>query len=167
MQGLETLFLYTAEIFSPVETTLYMLNNLADFYFSNLTDTLFSIWHLEYTEPCTELCPVPVESEHAACDGHVHWHLSRHSANHKHLLPRVGVEGGVVDVLGSPELIFRQTRLRDTRSEKVKAGEMEIWSNLNLVFYIAFKAFLHILTNLRFFFSLACETNVSAPNMIN
>lgn len=122
MQGLKSLFLCTAEIFTPVQTTLYMLNNLVHFYFSNLTDTLFSIWHLEYTEPCTEICLVPVESEHAACDGHVHWHLSRHSADHKHLLSRVGVEGGIVDVLGSPELIFCQARLCDTSSEKVKTG---------------------------------------------
>lgn len=60
---------------------------------------------------------VPVEGEHAACDGHVHWHLSRHPANHKHLLPCVGVEGWVVDVLGPPELILRQARFRFPSSE--------------------------------------------------
>lgn len=67
-----------------------------------------------------ETSVVPVEREHAACDGHVHWHLSRHSANHNHFLPRVRVKGRVVDVLGPPELIFSQTRLHYSSSEKVK-----------------------------------------------
>lgn len=58
-----------------------------------------------------ETSAVPVECEHAACDGHVHWHLSRHPADHKHLLPCVGVEGGVVDVLCPPQLILGQARL--------------------------------------------------------
>lgn len=68
-------------------------------------------------EWCFKTSTVPVEGEHAACDGHVHWHLSRHPANHKHLLPCVGVEGWVVDVLGPPELILRQARFRFPSSE--------------------------------------------------
>lgn len=63
---------------------------------------------------------VPVEGEHAACDCHVHWHLSRHAANDKHLLPCVGVEGGVIDVLGPPQLILRQARLHNPSSERRK-----------------------------------------------
>lgn len=75
---------------------------------------------LENIKSCIEISAVPIEGEHAACDGHVHRHLSGHPANHKHLLSCVGVEGGVVDVLGPPELILRQTRLYDPSSEEVK-----------------------------------------------
>lgn len=67
---------------------------------------------------------VPVEGEHAACDCHVHWHLSRHAANDKHLLPCVGVEGGVIDVLGPPQLILRQARLHNPSSERRKEKEL-------------------------------------------
>lgn len=70
-----------------------------------------------------ETSAVPVEGEHAACDRHVHWHLSRHPANHKHLLPGVRVEGGVVDVLGPPQLILCQARLHIPSSERVKIME--------------------------------------------
>ena len=77
------------------------------------------MWCLEYGDSCIETCAVPVEGEHAACDGHVHRHLSGHPADHKHLLAGVGVEGGVVDVLGSPELVLRQAGLHDPRSEEV------------------------------------------------
>lgn len=72
-------------------------------------------------------CTVPVEGKHAACDGHVHWHLSRHPPNHKHLLARIRVEGGVIDILGSPELILCQARPHDPSSEKAKTVE---WLNL-------------------------------------
>lgn len=67
---------------------------------------------------CIRTSAVPVEGEHAACDGHVHWHLSRHPANHEHLLSRVGMESRVVNVLGSPELILSQARSHGTSSEK-------------------------------------------------
>ena len=59
---------------------------------------------------------LPVESEHGSCDGHVHWHLSRHPANHNHLLPGVRVEGRVIDILGLPERVLRQARLHDPSS---------------------------------------------------
>lgn len=62
---------------------------------------------------------VPVEGEHAACDRHVHWHLSRHAPNHKHLLPCVRVESRVVDVLGPPQLILRQARFQSPGSGRV------------------------------------------------
>lgn len=101
-----------------------------------------------------ETSAVPVEGEHAACDGHVHWHLSRHPANHKHLLPRVGVEGRVVDVLCSPELILRQARLHCTRSGKKKRKKIKTviwWDILNIIYsshtYIL-KHFVCILTQI-------------------
>lgn len=49
-----------------------------------------------------------VEGHHAARDGHVHGDLGAHPADHQHLLPSVGVERGVVDVLGAPQLVLRQ-----------------------------------------------------------
>lgn len=79
-------------------------------------------------ELCIELSALPVEGEHGAGDGHVHWHLSGHPANHKHLLPGVGVEGGVVDVLGSPELILCQARLHHPGSEKVNTEYYLVFS---------------------------------------
>ena len=50
---------------------------------------------------------VPVEGHHAACDGHVHGNLRRHAAEYNHLLLRVGVEGGVVQLFRSPDIILR------------------------------------------------------------
>lgn len=52
--------------------------------------------------------PLPIESKHAACDGHVHWHLCRHATNQQHLLTRIRMEGRVIDVFGPPQLILRQ-----------------------------------------------------------
>lgn len=83
------------------------------------------VWHLKphgNSVTTTETSAVPVEGEHAACDCHVHWHLSRHAANDKHLLPCVGVEGRVVDVLGPPQLILRQARLHNPGSERNKTS---------------------------------------------
>lgn len=104
-----------------METVSYSVSIFSFLYFvSFILMKPFSVWCLEYIESCIETSAVPVEGEHAACDGHVHRHLSGHPANHKHLLSCVRVEGGVVDVLGSPELVLCQARLHVPNPEEVK-----------------------------------------------
>ena len=55
------------------------------------------------------VCVLPVEGHHAARDGHVHRHLGRHAAKQEHLLPGVGMEGRVIQVLGIPYLLSSDT----------------------------------------------------------
>lgn len=80
--------------------------------------------NIKHEQNSTEMMYLPVKCEHAACDGHVHRHLSGHPTNHKHLLSRVGVEGGVVDVLGSPELVFRQPGFYNPSPDRVNPVEL-------------------------------------------
>lgn len=60
----------------------------------------------------------PVEGHHAARDGHVHWDLSRHPPYQGHLLTCVRVEGRVIRVLSSPQLIFREAGGNDPLSRR-------------------------------------------------
>jgi len=49
---------------------------------------------------------VPVELQHAACDGHATGDLEGHSPDDVHAVARVRVEGGVVQLLGVVELLL-------------------------------------------------------------
>ena len=50
------------------------------------------------------LTALPVELQHGACEQHAPRHLEGHPPEHVLQLARVGVEGGLVQLLGSPHL---------------------------------------------------------------
>lgn len=144
--------------------SLYHIYSAQTTYFHFYIDYIFSIlfWrsHFQFA--------VPVEGEHAACDRHVHWHLSRHPANHKHLLSCVRVEGGVVDVLGSPELILCQARLCGAGSETIKTVK---WCSVFSLHLKQQQSHKHVRTiqtaHPRYPFLLTvCEINLSTKNII-
>lgn len=52
----------------------------------------------------------PVELQHEAGNGHPTGDLERHAANQVHAIPRVWVEGRVVQLLGVVQLLLRSAR---------------------------------------------------------
>jgi len=124
VQGLNFLFLCTAVCSITLDFTFERRLYHTELSYDLLLQLQFKydlrVHGSESRKRCIGASAVPVEGEHAACDGHVHWHLSRHPANHKHLLSRVRMEGRVINVLGSPELILCQAGPYNTSSERKK-----------------------------------------------
>lgn len=61
------------------------------------------IWPIGYFNLSVE----PVELQHEASDGHPTRDLERHAPNQVHAIPRVWVEGRVVQLLGIVQLLLR------------------------------------------------------------
>ena len=54
------------------------------------------------------LC-LPVKCQHTTSYEHVTRHLSTHPSNQQHFIAAIGMESGIVDVLGLPQFLYRQT----------------------------------------------------------